>query len=508
MTPTRPDKEPLLLAVSQVSKRYGAVVALKNVSFSLRPGEIRALYGGNGSGKSTAAKVVGGAVRSDSGAVMVDGASLDSGSPRLAQELGVAITYQELSLLPELTVAENLAFARMPRRQWAFRDQREINRQALDILEQVELSHLATLPVSALQVGEKYLVEFAKALLLRPRYIVLDEITSALHADEAALVRRILREHQAHRGGVLFVSHRVQEILEICDSITVLRNGEVVADDRIKAVNAQTLVRWAGGSSSVESRAGSISAASSAMSSPARLTLSGLRLSDGAQPISLSVGRGEIFGLGGLPDQGQQDILSAIFGDKRDSGAEIRIDGESSRLKSPQDAVRAGIAYVAGDRDEVGFRSISIAENLQAILLNGRGNPRADVLGMQASLASMSTVYGGLSLPLNSLSGGNQQKVLLARCFLVQPRVLIAADPTKGIDVAARAEVHYSLRRLAREAGTCIILTSSDDSELADLCDRVLVLEGKSLKCELSRKAGDLTQQNLVEAYLRQEHRS
>ena len=240
------------LAVSQISKRYGAVVALKDVSFSLRPGEIRALYGGNGSGKSTAAKVVGGAVRSDAGAVVVDGVTLESGSPRLAQASGVAITYQELSLLPELTVAENLALARMPHRGWAFRDQREIHRQAFGALQRVELTHLATLPVSALQVGEKYLVELAKALLLRPRYIVLDEITSGLHGNEAALVRRILHEHQANGGGALFVSHRVQEILEICDTITVLRNGEVTADDRINQISAQTLVRWAGGSSDVE----------------------------------------------------------------------------------------------------------------------------------------------------------------------------------------------------------------------------------------------------------------
>jgi ABC-type sugar transport system ATPase subunit len=506
MTPTRPDQQTLSLAVSQISKRYGAVVALKDVTFSLRPGEIRALYGGNGSGKSTAAKIVGGAVRPDAGAVVIDGLSLEGGSPRLAQASGVAITYQELSLLPELTVAENLAFARMPRRWWAFRDQREIYRQALDILQQVELAHLATLPISALQVGEKYLIELAKALLLRPRYIVLDEITSALHNNEAALVWRILREHQANGGGTLFVSHRVQEILEICDSITVLRNGEVAADDRIENVNAQTLVRWAGGSSDVESEASSTISAPNVASAPARLAISGLRLSGGATPLSVSVGRGEIFGLGGLPDQGQQEILSTIFGDRRDHGAEIRIDGLASRLKSPQDAVRAGIAYVAGDRDEVGFRSTSIAENLQAILLNREGKPRAEASTMRASLASMSTLYEVLSQPLNSLSGGNQQKVLLARCFVVQPKVLLAADPTKGIDVAARAEVHHSIRRLAR-GGACIILTSSDDSELADLCDRVMVLERKSLKCELSRQAGTLTQQSLVEAYLRQEHR-
>ena len=211
--------------------------------------------------------------------------------------------------------------------------------------------------------------------------------------------------------------------------------------------------------------------------------------------------------MGGLPDQGQQEILSTIFGDRRYSHAEIRIDGEAPRLKSPQDAVRAGIAYVAGDRDEVGFRSISIAENLQAILLNRAGKPRAEISTMRSSLATMSTLYEGLSLPLNSLSGGNQQKVLLARCFVVQPRILIAADPTKGIDVAARAEVHHSIRRLARQDGATVILTSSDDSELADLCDRVIVLERKSVKCELSRQTGDLTQRGLVEAYLRQEQR-
>jgi ABC-type sugar transport system ATPase subunit len=495
------------LSVQKISKRYDAVLALKDVSFTVGPGEIRALYGGNGSGKSTAAKVVGGSVRPDAGLVAVDGATLDTGSPRFAQSAGVAITFQELSLLPELTVAENLAFANMPRWNGVFRDQRRIRDQALEILERVGLAHLVALPVNALQIGEKYLVEFAKALLLRPRYVVLDEITSALHRNEAALVRRILSEHQANGGGALFVSHRVQEILEICDTITVLRNGEVVADESIAKANAQTLVRWAGGSSETEAKPRTKTADTSVSAAPVRLSLAGLRLAKDARMVTLSVRRGEIFGLGGLPDQGQQEVLWTIFGDRRDSGAEIHIDGERVRLRTPQDAVQAGIAYVAGDRDEVGFRTISIAENIQAIRLNRADAPRVEAAEMQSSLASMSTVYDGLSHLLNSLSGGNQQKVLLARCFVAHPKVLIASDPTKGIDVAARAEVHHSIRQLAADLGVSVILTSSEDSELANLCNRVLVMERKSIKCELTRESGDLTERGLIEAYLRQDQR-
>lgn len=488
------------MTIETVTKRYGAVVAIRSASLTLGPGEIRALYGGNGSGKSTLAKIVGGTLRPDSGAVRLDGVDLPLGHPARVRAAGVAITYQELSLLPQMSVADNLAFVHLPGR-FGFADRRAIAEDARAVLDRVGLAHVADLPVEALQVGEKYLVELAKLLLARPRVMVLDEITSALHDNEAAIVRRIIAAHRDEGGSALFVSHRVQEILEICDTITVMRNGESVADDAIAAVTAERLVQWAGGSSTAARPAATLP--DKPEDAAPHLVVE--NLDTGRASIGFSAARGEILGFGGLPDQGQDEVLMALSGGRRVPHMRLSLDGARLRLASPADAVRQGIAFVAGDRDAVGFRVLSIADNIEAAHLNVRRAPALRAGEMHAALSDLSTVYASLTAPLGSLSGGNQQKVLLARCFVMRPKLLIAIDPTKGIDVSARAEVHRALRRLADEIGTCVLLSSSDDSELAGVCNRVLVMEEGRIKAELRRAGGGLTQDALVNAYLHKE---
>jgi len=489
------------ITVEHVSKHYGPIIALRDVGFTVAPGEVRALFGGNGSGKSTLAKIVSGAVRPDSGRVSVDGAPIPAGSPRAAHAAGITTTFQELSLLPDLTVAENLALTHVPRVAGLFRADKVIRAEARAVLGRLGLAHLENLPVQALQVGEKYLVELAKALRLEPRYLILDELTSALHEHEAQLVKRVLAEHCKAGGGAILVSHRLGEIQSLCDTITVLRNGEVVADTDVASVSSDDLIRWVGGGSRTGDRGGA-RARTTATKTARRVELSNVALEADAGEVSLTVGKGEILGLGGLPDQGQAAILACLFGLREvRAPARLLLDGAPVQLRSPTDAVRAGIAYVSGDRDEVGFAIRSLQENMLALLLNRRDPIRLDEAQLEQALSELSTVHGGLTNPLNSLSGGNQQKVLLARCFLLRPKLLLAADPTKGIDVAARAEVHQAIRRLAAEQGTAVVLTSSDDRELAALCDRVLVLEKRMIIRELHAGAG-LDEQALVESYL------
>jgi ABC-type sugar transport system ATPase subunit len=317
-----------------------------------------------------------------------------------------------------------------------------------------------------------------------------------------AIVKRLLAEHCEAGGGAILVSHRLNEIRELCDTITVLRNGEAVAEGRIEDFTTNDLVEWVGGSVEKSDAALREAAHRSASAEPVRVAIRNLPLEAGDPPLSLEIRKGEIVGLGGLPDQGQDTILDTLFGlGEIRAPATLTLDGVAVRLRSPTDAVRAGIAYVSGDRDEVGFAIRAIEENLLASALNRRGRMALERNALRDALSALSTKYSGLAAPLNSLSGGNQQKVLLARCFLLKPKVLLAADPTKGIDVGARAEVHASIRRLAAETGTAVLFTSSDDRELASLCDRVLVMERRRIAHELNAGV-DLDEQSLIQSYI------
>ena len=392
----------------------------------------------------------------------------------------------------------------IPERIPGFRDGRRIREEAAQSLRPLGLGALANFPVRALQVGEKYLVELAKVLRLKPKYIVLDEVTSALHEHEVSIVRTVLDELRSAGAGVILVSHRLQELRAFCDTITVLRNGEVVAEGDLRTVTTDQLVELVGGGSrSTQIAAGRVAASVPDPTQPPRLVVKDLQLERGRTTISLSVQPGEVVGLGGLPDQGQDELLAHLIGlRKHKAEVAIEFDGKPVSLTSPTRAILNGVAYVSGDREEVGFAIRTIEENAFAAALNRTEGRRPSRDDLKRVLHALSTVYGGLSHALKSLSGGNQQKVLLARSFLLHPKLLLAADPTKGIDVAARAEVHAFVRRLAADYGTAVLLTSSDDRELAELCHRVVVLERGVIIRELGSK--DLNEEILIEAYMRE----
>jgi len=500
----------MTVSVRGLYKSYGAVKALENVSLSVAPGHCRALYGGNGSGKSTVAKIIGGLVVPDAGEIQINGETVGPGDPHDIQARGVAITYQELSLLPELTVAENIVCGNIPRRFGLFADRAKARSSAFETLVRMNLQHLVDAPVRTLQVGEKYLIELAKVLFLEPKHIIIDELTSALHESEVEIFSRALSDHLTAGGGAVFVSHRLHEVRRFCDTITVLRNGEVVADDALANVTDNQMVQWAGGDKTAQigPREGAErkQTRQTASVSATEIEIADLRLFPTSAGLDLEIRPGEIVGLGGLPDQGQDRLLRLLAGLHRtiNPDASVKLGGKALRLGSSSAASRANIVFIAGDRDEIAFPIRTIRQNMVATLITRSDIDLPSDEQLHDALSALSARYTSLRQQINALSGGNQQKVLVARSLLAQPKLLLASDPTKGIDVAARADVHRFLREMARDYGTAILFYSSDDRELASLCDRVLILDGGSIIAELSQADRSLTEETLVAAYMKQ----
>ncbi len=457
------------LELKGIRKAYGSVVALKNAELTMERGEVRALLGGNGSGKSTLSKIIGGSVRPDSGEITLDGRRLNIYSPIDAIDKKIAVTSQELSLFPNLTVAQNLSLLKTPKKLCIFQDMKQSRSRALKALERVGLEELADTPLKALPDSRKYLVELAKALLFEPEILIIDEITSALRREEVQLVKEIIRELKDKGCIIVFISHRINEIMEICSTITVLRNGEVINTYRVNEVEEQTLLDDMIGrnvsSQKVEkdSGGGTISDARPVVKIE-NLSLPGF----GGGPVSFELKPGQVMGVAGLQGQGQSQLLRSIFGL---SGAiEYELRGRRIKISSPAGAIKKGVALVTGDRVNDGtFLGRTIEENLVVVnnLILKRRPLKSD-----ETLKSCKVKYGKANHPIESLSGGNQQKVVLARWTSTSPVLLLADDPTKGIDVVARMEVHNIMNQLANN-GTAVIFVSSDDEELVTLASRV-----------------------------------
>jgi len=490
----------MALVLEGISRSFGPVRALDGVSISLAPGECRALYGGNGSGKSTMGKIASGTLSADTGSITVDDRRLAVASPATAREMGVGITFQELSLIPELTAGENVVLTDLPCRFGLLRDRKAEAQLAADELRKVGLARVADQRVELLQTGEKYLVELAKALSRKPRYLIIDELTATMHASEVEIFARLLAEFLANGGGAFFVSHRLPELRRFCRTISVLRNGKLVFDGQLSDVGDEELVQWAGG--------GKPDAAAEITTPHAGETLarlSGVRPLASTPPFDLELRAGEIVGIGGLPDQGQKSLLRLIAGLRSPrSGETVSLANEPLPLGSSAAVAAKGVSFVSGDRDEMVFARRSIRENMLAPFVNMKGRKLPDDSAVIAALEKLSTRHAGIHMPIGSLSGGNQQKILVARCLLMNPRLIVAEDCTKGIDVAARNDVHHLLRDLAHRQGASVVVTSSEDQELAELCDRVLVFEEGAIIADLSRSAGTLSAQAIVTAYMKQ----
>lgn len=489
------------LKVSGVSKAYGATVALSRGDLELEAGEVHVLIGSNGSGKSTLCKIVAGSVKPDAGDVVLDGRPVTIDGPRAAKEFGIGIFYQELSLAARRSVEENICLPDLPMR-GPFVDRVALSQKAARYIALFDgvtgEGFSADATVDALRADQRQLVEIMKALATEAPILIFDEPTSALDRAQVDRFFAILKELKAVGRAIVFISHRMDEIFAIGDRVTVLRDGQTIGTSRIADTTPQQVVRMmVGEETSLVATAETAPAATGAVA----LSVAGFS-GPGFRDIAFEVRHGEILGFGGLHGQGQSAVLRALFGAGTVKDGSVTLDGAAYRPADPRAAIRAGVAYVSGDRGRDGvIHGRPILENITPIhfLRNRLHLATPGKLRDKATPAmeALKTKFGGFSNPIGSLSGGNQQKIVIARWLIDRPGVLLLDDPTKGIDLSAKADLFALVRRLAAE-GMAIVLYSSEDAELLANSDRILVFNGGRITRSL--EGAERTRFNLYEA--------
>ncbi len=481
-----------------LKKAYGGAVALAGADFKARYGEVHALLGENGAGKSTLVRILTGAIQPDSGQVQIDGQQVALGSVRAGIARGIGAVFQELSLMPDLTVAENVLFRREPQR-FGLVDRRSGLQIVRDLFAELAIEGIhpnakaGSLPISAQQV-----LEIAKVVARKPKILILDEATAALTRDASLWLFDLLRQLTSEGVCVLFISHRINEAFEIADQITVFRNGLTVSSGATKDYTEAALVEAMLGRKLVESyMEAPPTPRDEVVLEVAKLGF-GRRLHD----VTFSVRKGEIVGLGGLQGQGQYDLLLALYGWHRPQG-EVCLDGIPIHIKSPKDALARGIALVPEDRRTEGLMMAqSIRENLTLPVLGrltsfGWIPPRREQSAASRIAQRFSIKAPSLEYEVQTLSGGNQQKVLVGKLLSTGVRVLLLADVTRGIDVGTRADMYALIHELAA-AGVAIVMYSSDSSELVRLCHKVAVMFDRTISAVLEGPA--LSEENLLRA--------
>jgi rhamnose transport system ATP-binding protein len=479
-----------ILAATALHKRFGGVHALRGADLTLRAGEVHALVGENGAGKSTLINILAGAIRRDSGAVAFAGEDADFHSPAESQRSGIAVIHQELSMLPTLSVAENLFMGRMPSRRGLV-DWRAMRERAVRLLDEVGLDVDPRTRVSELSVSNRQLVEIAKALSLGARLLIMDEPTASLTEHETRRLLDLVRRLRASGVAILYVSHRFAEIFSIADRITVMRDGSTIGTfDRSATTPAEVVALMVGRELAASSRSRGGAAGDVVLE---LRDVSRAGLVDG---VGFTVRRGEIVGMAGLVGSGRSETARIVFGaDKRDSG-EILLDGRAVNFDSPARALAAGVAMCAEDRkqlalfmDEAVRWNISIAR-LGALSVAGFVRRGIESVMAKGFVERLRVRAPALTTPVRQLSGGNQQKTVLARWLATEPKLLILDEPTHGVDVGAKAEIYALVRALA-EQGIAILLISSELPEILDLSDRIVVMREGSVAALLDADDAD-----------------
>lgn len=492
------------LLIRGARKAYGATLALRRGDFDLKGGEVHVLIGSNGSGKSTLCKIVAGSVKPDAGEVVLNGAPVTIAGPQASRALGIGIFYQELSLAARRTVAENILLPELPATGGLFVNRRELDeRAARYIAEFADVAgdgFSADTPVLNLRADQRQLVEIMKALASEAPILIFDEPTSALDRAQVDRFFEILKRFKGEGRAIVFISHRMDEIFAIGDRVTVIRDGETVATSNIAETDPSTVIRQMVGD---QGELVAAAAAPAAAPGEARIALQVDGLGgQGFTDISFRVARGEILGFGGLHGQGQSSVLRALFGAASHDAGSVMLDGKPYKAASPRDAIAHGVAYVSGDRSRDGVvQGRPILENVTPIhfLRNRIGLVRPSALKDKADgpLKALKTKFQTIDHPINSLSGGNQQKIVIARWLIDRPDVLLLDDPTKGIDLQAKSDLFALIRQLAAE-GMGIVLYSSEDAELLANADRILVFNSGSVTREL--RGDERTRYNLYHA--------
>jgi inositol transport system ATP-binding protein len=481
---------PVLLEASRVSKSFPGVAALEDVTLRLEAGTVHALVGENGAGKSTLMKIVAGVCTPDSGELRLEGRALRLDSPRRALECGIAMIHQELNLLPTMSVAENIWIRREPLNVLKLVRHRELNRRTRALLERLGVdldpqAELRTLPLAARQM-----VEIARALSHEPRLLIMDEPTSALTEREAERLFAVIHDLRTRGVGIFYVTHRIEELFALADEISVLRDGRHIGTDTPANLTRDAIIRMMVGRELTPAPA-----AAPAQAGPVVLSARGLSVAGEFEDVSFELHAGEILGVAGLVGSGRSKLAETLFGLIPPTGGEFRIGESAAPPDSPAAAIARGLGFVTEDRQETGcFLSLGVLENLEISRLS-RDFVRFGVVRSGAAreacarmVSALKVKTRSLSEHIGNLSGGNQQKVLLGRWLLLKPRILILDEPTRGVDVGAKAEIHQLIVRLVAE-GTAVFMISSELPEILALSHRVMVMHAGRVTGILGREA-------------------
>ena len=478
-----------MLELKAISKAFPGVCALDDVSLDVQAGEVQALLGENGAGKSTLLKIVPGAQPTSTGDILWDGKPVHFHHPQDAQRHGIVTIYQEFNLVPTLSVAENIFIGRQPLRRGGLVDWPRMNADTRALMRRVGMPLDPSVSVASLSVAQQQMVEIARALSVEARLIIMDEPTAALSLTEVTDLLRIVRRLRAGGVAVLHVTHRLEEVMEIADRVTVLRDGRLVGRRARADVNIPTMIEMMVGRAASDLYARHSRRAGAGKVALSVRGLSTRRSEHQRTPlvaVDLDLREGEILGLAGLVGAGRTELVRAIFGADPIASGDIRLDGRAVAIRSPRDAIRLGIALVPEDRKRHGlFLQLPVRENFSVAALGRylRGGIFVDERREERDLlricSSVSVRMTGPEQPVAVLSGGNQQKVILARWLALNPRILLVDEPTRGIDIGAKAEVHEVLVKLA-ETGTAVLVVSSELPEVMAISDRIVTLsEGR-----------------------------
>lgn len=496
-----------IVSMNEITKVFGGVPAVRNVSFDIRRGEVHALLGENGAGKSTLMKILSGAYEPTSGTMTIDGSEHERLTPRQSADVGISIIYQELSVIDQLTIAENLFVGRQPSRRLLgipVVDAKSMNARTVELLESVGLGHQPSTVLGSLSISEKQMVEILKAIAFGARVIVMDEPTSSLTEEEVGRLFGIIRRLREAGTSIVYITHKLKEVIEIADRVTVLKDGAAVSTLDVDHVTIDSLVTAMVGR---ELKAKYLAPHGSTHgTNEVVLEVNGLTRKDNkVKDVSFVLRRGEILGFSGLVGAGRSELMSAIYGAEPLRAGTVSLHGRELRIRNPFDAMRAGIALVTEDRRQTGFfRNFSIKRNIAIGTqvktakfggLWGLTDGRAENRIAAEQCAAMNVKCRDVEQNIVELSGGNQQKVLLGRWMAAGAEVFIFDEPTKGIDVGTKAEIYGIMRRLADE-GVGVIVVSSELPEVLAVCDRILVFADGQIQAEYS--AEEATEEELV----------
>ncbi len=477
-----------ILEMLQITKRVPGVLALDKANLALRPGEVHCLLGENGAGKSTMMKILAGAQPMDSGEIFIDGEPVVITSPHHAQQLGISMIYQEFNLSPYLSVAENIFLGREPRiGRSPFIDWKRMYRDSEEILKRIRVDLDVRRPVNELSVAQQQMVEIAKALSVQAKIIVMDEPSATLTDHELVALFDLIRTLRASGIGLIYISHRLEEVFEIGDQVTVMRDGQHVATKPASSMTRESIIRMMVGRELTEEYPKEFFKLGEE-----RLRVEGLSREGAFKDVSFSLRTGEIVALTGLVGAGRTEVARAIFGADRKTAGQVYLDGKPAEIRSPQDAIKNGLGLLTEDRKNQGLvlgmtvRENTTLSNLSALVKGLFINRKFERSVAEKYVHELQIKTPSIEQVVQNLSGGNQQKVVLAKWLFTQSRVLIFDEPTRGIDVGAKAEI-FKLMNALVSRGVAILMISSELPEVLGMCDRVLVMHEGRLAGQLMR---------------------